>query len=98
LTWALILASARHIVRETSAVRSGGWHTAVGAELRGKVLGILGLGNIGREVARIDHAFGVRIIAWSENMTPELPPRQARHGSRRTSCFARRTSSRSTWS
>jgi phosphoglycerate dehydrogenase-like enzyme len=72
LTWALILASARHLVCESWAVRSGGWQTALGEELRGKVLGILGLGNIGREVARIGHAFGMRIIAWSQNMTPEI--------------------------
>jgi phosphoglycerate dehydrogenase-like enzyme len=72
LTWALILASARHIVRESSAVRSGGWQTALGEELRGKVLGVVGLGNIGGEVARIGRAFGMRIIAWSQNMTPEI--------------------------
>jgi phosphoglycerate dehydrogenase-like enzyme len=72
LTWALILASARHIVRENLAVRSGAWQMALGEELRGKVLGVVGLGNIGREVARIGHAFGMRIIAWSQNMTPEI--------------------------
>jgi phosphoglycerate dehydrogenase-like enzyme len=49
LTWALILASARHVARESGAVRRGLWQSSVGRELRGKVLGVLGLGNIGRE-------------------------------------------------
>ena len=46
-TWALILASARHIVAESNAVRSGGWQQTVGADIRGKTLGVLGLGRIG---------------------------------------------------
>jgi phosphoglycerate dehydrogenase-like enzyme len=72
MTWTLILASARHIVRESNSVRNGGWQTAVGRELDGKVLGVLGLGNIGGEVARIGRAFGMTIIAWSQNMTPQI--------------------------
>jgi len=72
MTWALILASARHIVRESSSVREGGWQTSVGAELDGKVLGVLGLGNIGGQVARIGLAFGMKVIAWSQNMTPQI--------------------------
>jgi phosphoglycerate dehydrogenase-like enzyme len=72
MTWALILASARHIVRENNSVRAGGRQTSIGRELDGKVLGVLGLGNIGREVARIGLAFGMKIIAWSQNMTPEI--------------------------
>jgi len=71
LTWALILASARNLVIETASVRSGGWQRTVGDGIRGKVLGILGLGNIGSEVARIAHAFGMVVIAWSENLKPE---------------------------
>jgi phosphoglycerate dehydrogenase-like enzyme len=71
LTWALILASARNLVIETASVRSGGWQRTVGDGIRGKVLGILGLGNIGTEVARIAHAFGMDVIAWSENLEPE---------------------------
>jgi phosphoglycerate dehydrogenase-like enzyme len=70
-TWALILASARHIVMESNAVRSGGWQQSVGADLRGKTLGVLGLGRIGSEVARIGRAFGMNLIAWSQNMTPQ---------------------------
>jgi phosphoglycerate dehydrogenase-like enzyme len=72
MTWTLILASARHIVRESNSVRNGGWQTAVGRELDGKVLGVLGLGNIGGEVARIGRAFGMTVIAWSQNMTPQI--------------------------
>jgi phosphoglycerate dehydrogenase-like enzyme len=53
MTWALILASARHIARESNSVRSGGWQTSVGRELDGRVLGVVGLGNIGGQVARI---------------------------------------------
>jgi phosphoglycerate dehydrogenase-like enzyme len=71
LTWALILASARHIVTESNSVRSCGWQTTVGTDLRGKTLGVLGLGRIGSQVARIGTAFGMNLIAWSQNMTPE---------------------------
>jgi phosphoglycerate dehydrogenase-like enzyme len=70
-TWALILASARHIVTESNAVRSGAWQQTVGSDLRGKTLGVLGLGRIGSEVARIGTAFGMNLIAWSQNMTPQ---------------------------
>jgi len=69
-TWALILACARHIVTESNSVRSGGWQQTVGVDLRGKTLGVLGLGNVGSEVARIGSAFGMKLIAWSQNMTP----------------------------
>jgi phosphoglycerate dehydrogenase-like enzyme len=71
LTWALILTSARHIVTESKSVRSGGWQQTVGSDLRGKTLGVLGLGRIGSQVARIGSAFGMSLIAWSQNMTPE---------------------------
>jgi phosphoglycerate dehydrogenase-like enzyme len=70
-TWALILACARHIVTESNSLRSGGWQQTVGADLGGKILGVLGLGNVGSEVARIGSAFGMKLIAWSQNMTPE---------------------------
>jgi phosphoglycerate dehydrogenase-like enzyme len=70
-TWALILASARHIVTESNSVRSGGWQQTVGTDLRGKTLGVLGLGRIGSQVARIGSAFGMNLIAWSQNMTPD---------------------------
>ncbi len=51
--------------------RTGGWQCTVGNVLHGKVLGVLGLGNIGSEVARIGLAFGMNLIAWSQNLTSE---------------------------
>jgi phosphoglycerate dehydrogenase-like enzyme len=71
MTWALILASARPVAAESASLRSGGWQRSIGNDLKGKTLGVLGLGNIGGEVARIGHAFGMRVIAWSENLTAE---------------------------
>ena len=68
LTWALIMASSRHVVEECGSVRSGGWQTSVGRELRGQVLGILGLGHIGTEIARLGTAFGMDVVAWSQNL------------------------------
>ena len=70
-TWALILASARNIVTESNSVRAGGWQQTVGTDLRGKTLGVLGLGRIGSQVARIGSALGMNLIAWSQNMTPQ---------------------------
>jgi phosphoglycerate dehydrogenase-like enzyme len=71
LTWALILALARHIPDEDRALREGTWQTTVGTGLSGKTLGVLGLGNIGRAVTAIGIAFGMRPIAWSQNLTEE---------------------------
>ena len=71
MTWALILASARHVAAESASVRSGEWQRSIGNDLKGKTLGVLGLGNIGGEVARIGQAFGMRVFAWSENLTAE---------------------------
>jgi phosphoglycerate dehydrogenase-like enzyme len=71
LTWALILASARHIAAENASVRSGGWQRHVGDDLGGRTLGLLGLGNIGGAVARIGKAFEMNVIAWSENLTAD---------------------------
>ena len=70
-TWALILASARHVVLEANDVRAGGWQRSVGVNLHGKTLGLLGLGNIGSEVAKVGTAFGMKVIAWSQNLTAE---------------------------
>jgi phosphoglycerate dehydrogenase-like enzyme len=72
LTWALVLASLRGIVHENNSIRNGGWQKSVGQDLSGKILGVVGLGNIGGQVARIGLAFGMKIIAWSQNMTPEI--------------------------
>jgi len=71
LTWSLILASSRGIDREATSLRAGGWQMGLGSNLRGKSLGVVGLGNIGREVARIGLAFGMKVIAWSQNLTEE---------------------------
>ena len=71
LTWALILASARHIVAEAAAVRDGGWQHSIGDDLSGKTLGLIGLGNLGSKVADIGLAFGMQVIAWSQNLTAE---------------------------
>jgi phosphoglycerate dehydrogenase-like enzyme len=72
LTWALLLASVRGIVQENNSIRDGGWQKSVGQDLEGTTLGVVGLGNIGGQVARIGLAFGMKIIAWSQNMTPEI--------------------------
>ena len=71
LTWGLILASARHIVTENASLRGGGWQRSLGEDLSGKTLGLLGLGNIGREVAKVGLAFGMNVIAWSQNLTAD---------------------------
>ncbi|MDB4942162.1 MAG: Hydroxyacid dehydrogenase [Labilithrix sp.] len=70
-TWALILAGARHIVAEANAVRAGRWQHTVGEDLHGHTLAVLGLGNIGSVVAKIGGAFGMNVIAWSQNLTKE---------------------------
>jgi phosphoglycerate dehydrogenase-like enzyme len=71
LTWALILAGARHIVDENASLCAGGWQGCIGEDLGGKTLGLLGLGNIGSAVARIARAFDMKVIAWSQNLTAE---------------------------
>jgi phosphoglycerate dehydrogenase-like enzyme len=71
LTWALILASARNLVAENASLRAGGWQRTIGDDLAGRTLGVLGLGNIGGAVARIGKAFGMQVIAWSQNLTEE---------------------------
>jgi phosphoglycerate dehydrogenase-like enzyme len=72
LTWGLILALARHIPDEDRAVRAGGWQHTVGFELAGRTLGVIGLGRLGSQVARIGEAFGMNVIAWSQNMDTPL--------------------------
>ncbi|MEY9873150.1 phosphoglycerate dehydrogenase-like enzyme [Streptacidiphilus sp. MAP12-33] len=72
LTWALLLGLARRIVVENRALREGGpWQQSVGADLSGRRLGLLGLGKIGSRVARIGHAFGMDVTAWSPHLTPQ---------------------------
>jgi phosphoglycerate dehydrogenase-like enzyme len=69
LTWGLILALARRIPMEDLATREGAWQTSLGVGLHGKTLGVLGLGRLGTQVARIGRAFGMHAIAWSPNLT-----------------------------
>jgi phosphoglycerate dehydrogenase-like enzyme len=71
LAWALILALARKIERETIALRRGDWQTALGVELHGRTLAVLGLGRLGRQMVTIAKAFGMEVIAWSQNLTRE---------------------------
>jgi phosphoglycerate dehydrogenase-like enzyme len=71
LTWGLILAVVRGIPREDRGLREHRWQIAVGMELRNKTLGVLGLGRLGAQVAHIGRAFGMKIIAWSQNLTQE---------------------------
>lgn len=68
LTWALILALARHVVEEDAGVRAGHWGLSVGTDLAGSTLGVIGLGNLGQQVAAVGRAFGMRVIAWSQNL------------------------------
>ena len=68
LTWALILGLARNIKQESENMYQGYWQTTIGFELKGKTLGIMGLGNLGSMVAKIGKAFGMEVIAWSENL------------------------------
>ena len=72
LTWGLILSLVRSIHTPDAALRSGFWQLHIGSELRGKSLGVLGLGRIGSAVATIGKAFGMEVIAWSENLSPEM--------------------------
>jgi phosphoglycerate dehydrogenase-like enzyme len=71
LTWALILGSARNLVAESVSLRSGGWQRFIGDDMAGRTLGLLGLGNVGGPVAQIGRAFGMNVIAWSQNLTAE---------------------------
>jgi phosphoglycerate dehydrogenase-like enzyme len=71
LTWALVLASARNLVAENASLRGGGWQQSVGDDLTGQTLDVLGLGNIGGAVAQIGNAFGMKVIAWRQNLTTE---------------------------
>ena len=71
LTWALILGWSRHLVEEVGNMATGGWQTTVGTGLAGRTLGIVGLGRIGSAVAEVGSAFGMRVLAWSQNLTAE---------------------------
>jgi phosphoglycerate dehydrogenase-like enzyme len=71
LTWALILALLRRVPQEHAATRAGRWQTTLGEGLEGKTLGVLGLGRLGSQVAAVGKAFGMNVLAWSQNLTRE---------------------------
>jgi len=68
LTWALILGLARNLKEEIDNMYQGYWQTSIGVELKGKILGLIGLGRVGSQVAKIGKAFGMQVMAWSENL------------------------------
>ena len=68
LTWALILGLARNLKTEIDNMFQGYWQTTIGIELKGKILGLIGLGKVGSQVAKIGKAFGMQVLAWSENL------------------------------
>tara|TARA_B100001540_G_scaffold315746_1_gene343772 strand:+ start:2294 stop:3244 length:951 start_codon:yes stop_codon:yes gene_type:complete len=68
LTWALILGLARNLKEEIDNMYQGYWQTTIGVELKGKILGLIGLGKVGSQVAKIGKAFGMQVMAWSENL------------------------------
>ena len=68
LTWALILGLARNLKEEIDNMYQGYWQTTIGVELKGKILGLIGLGKVGTQVAKIGKAFGMQVISWSENL------------------------------
>ena len=68
LTWALILGLARNFKEEFDNMYQGYWQTTIGFELKGKILGLIGLGRVGSQVAKIGKAFGMEVMAWSENL------------------------------
>jgi phosphoglycerate dehydrogenase-like enzyme len=78
--WALIMAVTKQIVREDRAMHAGRWQVGVGIGLKGRTLGVLGLGRLGSQIARIGQAFGMEVIAWSEHLSAE---RAAECGARR---------------
>ena len=71
LTWSLILGLARNLKEEIDNMYQGYWQTTVGVELKGKILGLIGLGRVGSQVAKIGKAFGMQVMAWSENLNLE---------------------------
>jgi len=69
--WALILALVKNIPREDRCMREGGWQAGVTHGLNGKTLGLLGLGKLGAQAARVGLAFEMEVIAWSQNLSDE---------------------------
>ena len=76
LAWGLILGAARRIAEDHAFMRHGGWQTRIGHRVAGKTLGLLGLGRLGGAVARVGLAFGMKAIAWSQNLTADKAAEQ----------------------
>jgi phosphoglycerate dehydrogenase-like enzyme len=72
LTWGLVLALARRLPAEDASMRRGDWQLGVGTELAGKTFGVIGLGRLGQRVARVAQAFEMSVLAWSQNLDPDL--------------------------
>jgi phosphoglycerate dehydrogenase-like enzyme len=99
LTWGLILAVTRHIPAEDArlkavgraggAAMSGGWQRTIGTGLHGKYLGIVGLGNQGKDVAKVGRAFGMKLLAWSQNLDPEVAGKAHAEAVSKEDLFAR---------
>ena len=71
LAFGLILALARNLTVENRSVRDGGWQVGVGRDLKGATLGVVGLGRLGSQVAKMGLAFGMEVLAWSQNLTED---------------------------
>jgi phosphoglycerate dehydrogenase-like enzyme len=71
-TWALILAMVRNVAAESRSLRAGHWQTSIGGDLEGKTIGLMGLGRLGSATAKVALAFGMKVIAWSQNLTREV--------------------------
>lgn len=69
LAFGMMIALSRHLVAEHNNMRTGAWQTTVGRDLKGQTLGLLGLGRLGSQMAKYAHAFGMPVIAWSQNLT-----------------------------
>lgn len=80
LAMALILGLSRHLMAEAQAMRDGRWQTTVGRDLHGHTLGLIGLGRLGGQMAKYGHAFGMKVLAWSQNLTAEAA---TKHGATR---------------
>jgi D-3-phosphoglycerate dehydrogenase len=76
-TIALVMAAARGVARMDTEIRAGEWRQVEGVQLLGKTLGIIGLGGIGREVARIARGIGMEVVAWNRSAVPDAPVRMA---------------------
>jgi phosphoglycerate dehydrogenase-like enzyme len=89
LTLALPLACARNIPQEHNNVQQGRWQTTIGADLKAATLGVIGLSNVGAEVARIAIAMGMKVIAWSQNLSPAVAASQGGIAVSREALFER---------